>query len=259
MLIGIGKIGTTESDSDELKIQKSFLVYLALFMSFGGIVWGSIALFYGLIFQSIFPYSYVLISMINMTIFHFQKEIRLARFVQVFISLILPFLFQWSLGGFMPSGSIMLWSVLALLASLTFQDTKTAMKWLVMFLFLTLFSAFVDNTLKDFKPEILPDNSLIFVVINISLICTMVFILVVYFVNKYKDAEVRLEKERDNLRRSNLHLRKSYKTLRESYEAIKKSTPERLTGSKSTAQEMQLRELEDIIKAQKELMEKLNK
>ena len=87
----------------------------------------------------------------------------------------------------------------------------------------------------------------------------MVFILVVYFVNKYKDAEVRLEKERDNLRRSNLHLRKSYKTLRESYEAIKKSTPERLTGSKGTAQEMQLRELEDIIKAQKELMEKLNK
>ena len=188
MAINIASIGHAENDSDELQIQKSFLVYLALFMSVGGIVWGSISLFYGLAFQAAFPYSYVLISVVNMIIFYFTKDIRVSRFIQVLISLALPFLFQWSLGGFSASGSIMLWAILALIASLTFQSTGTVTGWLAMFLSLTLFSALIDERLKAFKPEILPDNSIVFVVINMTLICTAVFILVVYFVNKYKEA-----------------------------------------------------------------------
>lgn len=264
MAFNIAEIGHTENDSDELKIQKSFLVYLAVFMSVGGIVWGSISLFYGLGFQATFPLSYVLISAVNMLVFYFTKNIRTARFVQVFISLALPFFFQWSLGGFNASGSIMLWSILALIASLTFQSTGTATGWLAMFLTLTLFSALIDDKLKTFKPEILPDNSIMFVVINMMLICTIVFGLVVYFVNKFKEAEVNLEKERDNLRRSNLHLRKSYKTLRDSYQRIKASLPQKKStgepGEESSAdslqQEMHLKELEEILRAQKKLMDK---
>ena len=103
-----------------------------------------------------------------------------------------------------------------------------------------------------------------FVVINMMLICTIVFGLVVYFVNKFKEAEVNLEKERDNLRRSNLHLRKSYKTLRDSYQRIKASLPQKKStgepGEESSAdslqQEMHLKELEEILRAQKKLMDK---
>jgi large-conductance mechanosensitive channel len=269
MIAQLAKIGHTDKDSDELLIQKSFLVYLAIFMSFGGIVWGSICLYYGLEFQSIFPYSYVLISIVNMVVFYITKNIKPTRFVQVLISLSLPFIFQWSLGGFNASGSIMLWSILALIASLTFQSTGTATGWLAMFLSLTMFSAFIDERLKAFKPEILPDDSIMFVVINMMLICTIVFGLVVYFVNKYKEAEVKLEKERDNLRRSNLHLRKSYTTLKESYQRIKANlgsnqrnqakqhTPDK--EQEILTQEMHLKELEEILKAQKKLIDKQKK
>jgi membrane-associated HD superfamily phosphohydrolase len=263
MITQLAKLGHTIDDSDELLIQKSFLVYLAIFMSVGGIVWGTICLYYGLQFQSIFPYSYVLISVVNMAVFRITKNIKPTRFVQVLISLSLPFLFQWSLGGFNASGSIMLWSILALIASLTFQSTGTATGWLAMFLSLTLFSAFIDARLKAFKPDILPDDSILFVVINMTLICTIVFGLVVYFVNKYKEAEVKLEKERDNLRRSNLHLRKSYNTLRNSYQRIKSNLPQKTSGGaeqgmdkESLSQEIHLKELEDILRAQKKLIDK---
>lgn len=159
----------------------------------------------------------------------------------------------------------MLWAVLALIASLTFQSTGTATGWLAMFLALTLFSALIDERLKTFKPEILPDSSVVFVATNMILICTAVFILVVYFVNKYKEAEVKLEKERDNLRRSNIHLRKSYKTLRDSYQGMKASISKKAPEAKketsaedSMYQEMHLRELEEILKAQRKMMDKLN-
>jgi glucan phosphoethanolaminetransferase (alkaline phosphatase superfamily) len=264
MIATLSKIGHTENDSDELLIQKSFLVYLAIFMSVGGIVWGAICLYYGLQFQAIFPLSYVAVSVVNMLILNFTKNIKIPRFIQVLISLALPFLFQWSLGGFSASGSIMLWSILALIASLTFQSTSQATGWLAMFLTLTLASALMDERLKAFKPDILPDNSIMFVVLNMMLICTIVFGLVVYFVNKYKEAEVKLEKERDNLRRSNLHLRKSYSTLRNSYQRIKSSLPPkkaadsegRVSDNDLLTQEMHLKELEEILRAQKRLIDK---
>ena len=265
--MNIASIGHAPGDSDELLIQKSFLVFLAIFMSVGGLVWGSICIYYGLGFQSIFPYSYVVISAVNMLIFSFTKNIRIARFIQVLISLALPFIFQWSLGGFNASGTIMLWSILALIASLTFQSTTTATGWLAMYLTLTLLSAFMDDKLKTFKPEILPDNSIIFVVINLILISTIVFGLVVYFVNKYKEAETKLELERDNLRRSNVHLKKSYKTILDSYQRIKSSIPKKQPNKSdhdeleedSLQREMHLRELEEILKAQKKLIEKQQK
>jgi large-conductance mechanosensitive channel len=256
----IANLGHQVGDTEELQIQKSFLVYLALFMSVGGIVWGSICLYYGLTFQSLFPYSYVLISALNLVYFSFSKHIRPVRFIQVFISLALPFLFQWSLGGFNASGTIMLWAILALIASLTFQSTQTATGWLAVYLFLTLLSALIDDTLKQYKPEVLPDDSIVFVVINLTLISTIVFGLVVYFIRRYKDAEENLEKQRDNLKRSNLFLKKSHDVLRKSYEGLRQSQVELMKSEDAKIEDStvskQLLEYEKILSAQKRLLSK---
>jgi hypothetical protein len=253
----IGTLGHKEDDREELRIQKGFLVYLAIFMSVGGLVWGTISLSYGLIFQSIFPYSYVIISFFNLLYFNYSKNIRPVRFIQVLISLSLPFLFQWSLGGFSSSGVIMLWAILALIASLSFQSIKTSVAWLYVYLFLTLASAFFDNELKAFKPEILPDNSIIFVVINLTLISSIVFGLVVFFVKKYKDAEKNLEKERDNLKRANYYLRNSHNTLKNAYKSLKANKEKlesQVTQDLPENNQKQLAEYEKILEEQKEIL-----
>ena len=253
-------IGHSEGDHEELKIQKGFLVYLALFMSGGGIVWGTISLYYGLFFQSVFPYSYVLISALNMGYFSFSKNIKLVRFIQVFISLSLPFMFQWSLGGFGSSGIIMLWAILALIASLSFQSIQTSLNWLWVYLFLTILSAFLDEELKSFTPEILPDDSIIFVVINIILISSMVFGLVVFFVKKYKDAEVLLETERDKLKKSFVFLRNSHEALKAAYNKIKsqnkdlESQIKKNVDQSSDENAQKLEEYEKILAEQKKIL-----
>ncbi|MDW3197612.1 MAG: hypothetical protein R8G66_34925 [Cytophagales bacterium] len=100
---GISSLGHHEAESTIHKSRKSFLVFLTLFMSLGGLLWGTISVFHGLIYPSIIPYGYVVISIGNMIYFQQTRDFVKVRFIQVFISLTLPFLFQWSLGGFFSS------------------------------------------------------------------------------------------------------------------------------------------------------------
>jgi len=191
----ISAIGHSIGDSENLKIQKSFLVYLAMFMSVGGIVWGAICIYYGLYFQAIFPLSYFVISVFNMAMFGYLKNFEIVRFLQTFISLALPFVFQWSLGGFDASGSIMWWAILSVIASLSFQSVAISIRWLLVYVVFTVISAVFEKQVQTMKPEILPNSSIVFVAVNLILISCIVFGLVVYFVEQYKKAELKLAAE----------------------------------------------------------------
>ena len=197
-------IGHSPDDNEDVKLQKRFLICLALFMSVGGIIWGAITIFYDLYFQSVIPLGYVLLSCFNMLYFYFSKNYNRVRNFQIFISLILPFLFQWSLGGFQATGSIMLWSSLALIASLSFQRIKVTMIWLGLFIALTIFSAWIDPYLIDhMKPAILKDFSLLFTVLNITTIITIVFGLTVYLIYGLQSAQKKLRKNKLELEEKN--------------------------------------------------------
>lgn len=96
----------------------------------------------------------------------------------------LPFLFQWSLGGFFSSGVIMLWALLALVASPSFQTPKSSFIWLFLFLVFTTLSAVFQDYFYTLKPDILGDQSLLFVSLNAAVIGSIVFLLVIYFVQR---------------------------------------------------------------------------
>ncbi len=204
-LVSIGHIPT---DSPELKVKKSFLVFVAAFMSCGGLIWGSISIFYGLVFQSFIPYGYVVISIFNMIIFGTTKNFKLVRSIQVFISLLLPFLFQWSLGGFFSSGLIMLWAILALVASPSFQDGRSSIIWFLLFTAGTGISYWYDDYFITLKPAILPDQSLVFLVLNTIVISGIVYGLVLYYVRRSYNAQ-------KEVRLSNAKLKKVYSQLKE--------------------------------------------
>ncbi len=207
----IERIGVLNTDDAELKLQKNFLVYLAIFMSIGGLIWGGISLVYSLKIPAIFPLGYVVISFYNIAAYAYHKNFKIARTVQILASLLLPFLFQWSLGGFGSSGAIMLWALLALIASLTFKNSNEGFTWLVLFIVFTLVSAFFEELAISFKPEILPDLSLGFLVTNVTIISAIVFGLVLFFVGQQR-------KDREQLNEVLIRSQKQETQLRESSE-----------------------------------------
>ena len=99
LLASLSRIGVHSSDDELTANKKRFVVLEAVLMSCGGILWGGICLFLDKTGPSIIPFGYVVLSAINIFLF---KQYRWFAFTQGFqtgISLLLPFMFQWYLGG----------------------------------------------------------------------------------------------------------------------------------------------------------------
>jgi class 3 adenylate cyclase len=199
LLTTLLRIGDRPDDPDNVMLMHHFLVAMGIFMSIGGLIWGSISLSYGLTLQSLIPYSYTLLTVINFYFFKRYKNFQLTRFFQVLISLLLPFLFQWSLGGFVVSGAVMLWAMLALAASFSFQSAWLNVRWLAAFLALTVVSGILEPYLKAIAIEVPNHVTVLFFVLNIFIISSIVFGLNIFFLNRkdeLQQALIKAEKDK---------------------------------------------------------------
>lgn len=182
ILANISRIGIKPTDDDNTILRKQFLMYQGLSMSCGGLLWGALALAFKYPTQSIIPFGYTYITLANFYFFAKYKNFKISRNVQTSISLCLPFLFQWVMGGYSASGGVMLWAVLALTSSVTYQDIKSSVFWLVAFIALTLISLIFDPYFQQqFDMHLDKSVSVIFLVVNIVCVSGIVFALVLYF------------------------------------------------------------------------------
>lgn len=151
-------IADRPGDDAETRQQHRFMLLVSVVMSAGGLLWGAAALAAGLVVQATIPLGYTLITALNIAILAATKEFRVARSVQVLISLLLPFLFQWALGGFVSSGAMMLWAMLSVTASFSFDDTRVSIFWTLAYLALTVVSGVLEGRLP--VPEIMRDPAI---------------------------------------------------------------------------------------------------
>jgi len=180
----LGAIADRPGDDAEELLRHRIVIFAGLGMSGGGLLWGSLAASFGLRLESLVPFSYVVITALNLLVLAQTKRFPLARFVQLSASLLLPFAFQWALGGFITSGAVMIWAMLALIGSLAFEDIKHNIRWLVFFLLLTVVSGLVEPRL--ITPEAIRAEgvSTLFYVLNMVVVVSVVFGLVVFFVRQ---------------------------------------------------------------------------
>jgi signal transduction histidine kinase len=177
----LGAIADRPDEDEEEKLKHRFLLMTAATMSFGGIVWGVLCTALGLPLQGLIPFGYAIITVFNLFFLWKTKNFRIARTVQVLISLLLPFLLQWSLGGFVSSGCMMVWAVLSLVASLSFENLKSSVLWLILFLLLTAVSGGLEGSLT--VPDMLADAAIARYAfsINVGTVAAAVFGLTYYF------------------------------------------------------------------------------
>ncbi|MCA9559722.1 MAG: hypothetical protein KC583_14300, partial [Myxococcales bacterium] len=204
-------LADSEGDSDEDRLRHRFLIATGLSMSGGGILWGSLGLSVGTAGPAVIPFGYTVATAINLFVLSRTKAFVPARTFQVFISLALPFFFQWTLGGFTASGCVMIWSLLALVASLSFEDVRDSVRWWVLFLALTIVSGAIDRRLD--VPATIADPSLpaIFFAINLCTVASAVFFLTLYFVRARASAIVALNEKNAQLAQSQAALVQSEK------------------------------------------------
>ncbi|MEZ4583412.1 MAG: histidine kinase dimerization/phospho-acceptor domain-containing protein [Caldilineaceae bacterium] len=168
-------LGDLPTDSHETRVQHHFLINVSILMSLGGIFWGSVTAYYGYWLRAAIPLGYTVLTAINLVVFHYTKNFRFTRLFQVAISLALPFMFQWVLGGYVASGAMMLWAMFALVGSLTFRNLRLSTALLVAFLALTVFSGVIDQRVARFAIDSTPGFTTLLFVVNIFMACAIVF------------------------------------------------------------------------------------
>ena len=193
------EIGSEPSDSEELRVRKAVLVLSASLMASLSFVWVITYASLGLWVPAAIPFVYQLASATSIYAFARTRRYAMFRESQLLMSLVFPFLLQWSLGGFEVSSAVCLWGITSPLGALLFVGARQSVPWFVAFAGLVGFSAAIDPALSDGASEIPNGVVIIFFALNIIGVATTAYALLQYFV---RARERRFRSSRRSIRRS---------------------------------------------------------
>ena len=188
--------GVLPTDSPEERLRKATLTLSAALITPLAVVWVGTYWALGLYLSAAIPLGYQVVSLASLVAFVRTKRYRAFRFSQLLLMLLLPFLLQWSLGGFVASSGVMLWALLSPLGALMFQGLRPAVWWLLAFLALTALSGVIDTQVASEADRIPEAVIVIFFVLNIGAVSGTTFGLLRYFVRERERIHAELEVER---------------------------------------------------------------
>jgi len=173
-------VGVVRSDSDEVRLQKVTLTLAAVTVTALAVIWVGTYLALGLPVSAAIPFAYQVASVVSLVAFARTKDYRLFRFSQIVLMTVLPFLLQWSLGGYVASSAVSLWALVAALGALFFYSARQAVPWFVAFVGLTVVSGLADSRLAA-SPAAIPDGiQVAFFVLNILGVSLTAYLLLQY-------------------------------------------------------------------------------
>src|SRR6187431_160361 len=163
----IGAIGGLPSDTPDERLRKSALVLSSVLITGLSFVWVGTYVALGLWRSALIPFAYQVASMVGLAVFARTKRYGAYRASQVGMFLLLPFVLQWSLGGFVESSAVALWAFVAPLGALVFYGPRQAVAWFGAFLALVALSAAIDGILPEPSEEIPSSVGVAFFALNI--------------------------------------------------------------------------------------------
>ncbi len=133
----LARFGADPEDDEELRQKKSLLVLIVVLILPVSFVWGSLYLGFGSL-AGITAFIYFAVSLGSLVVFARTGSFRLLIVTQCLDILLAPTAGQMFVGGFLPSGGVALWAILAPLGALVFLEVRRAIRWFVAFVLVFL-------------------------------------------------------------------------------------------------------------------------
>jgi class 3 adenylate cyclase len=165
------------------------------------LIWVGTYAVLGLWVSAAIPLVYQLASAVSIYTFARTRRYLLFRASQLWMSLMFPFVLQWSLGGFGNSSAVSLWAVTAPLGALLFVGARQSIPWFLGFVALVGVSGALDPTLARDAPAIPSGVVVAFFTLNIVGVATTAYALMQYFVRGRERALAELAREHRALER----------------------------------------------------------
>jgi len=182
----IARRASVPGDGTDVRTQKTLLVLSALLFMPPSIVWSAVYFVFGEPLSAAIPFAYIILTVLGLATFALTRRFALLRWVELALILVLPFALQLSLGGFVPSSAVVLWSLLAPIGALVFGAPRPSL-WLLAFLALVAVAGALEGSLRGTNglPNLLRTT---FFVLNIAAISTLTVTLLAVFNRQRDDA-----------------------------------------------------------------------
>jgi adenylate cyclase len=197
----LASIGVLPTDSRDEALRKETLVLAAVVITGLATVWVATYWALGLHVAAAIPFVYQIVSIINLILLAKTKRYRFFRACELALSLVLPFVLQLSLGGFVASSGVVLWSFTAPLGALLFTGRRAAVNWFGAFLGIIAISAIVDPFLGNETGEIPHWIAISFFALNVLGVTGTCYLLLHYFVGERDRAAEIVAAERERSER----------------------------------------------------------
>jgi adenylate cyclase len=187
------RTGARASDEPGERLRKEALVLTAVVISVLATVWVVTYLLLGLVLSAAVPFAYQVISVASLAWFARTGDFSTLRLVQIGAMLVLPFVLQWTVGGFEPSSAVMIWAFAAPLGALVFFGPRQAVLVFAGYVALAVLSGVIDPLLPQ-PANAIPDAlRLVFFVLNIGGVSVVTYAVLQYFVAERERAQAETE------------------------------------------------------------------
>ncbi len=183
------RIGADPVDTDEIRLRKQLLLVTAVMGILAGAVWGVLYIVLGQPLPATIPMGYAVLSATSIGVLAITRRYRFFAFSQILLILILPFALMLSLGGFARSSGVVMWSLLAPLGAMVFEDTGRAPRWFAAYVGLLAASLFLEPMFAGLPPP--GAQALPMFVLNVAGVSVFAFVLLIFFATQ-KDTALRL-------------------------------------------------------------------
>ncbi len=200
---GFRNAGILPSDTEELRLQKSLLIFATGLISFASMLWLFIYWQLGPQFSSTIPFVYQLLLVGNLLIYLKSGNFDRFRHLQLSFFLFVPFIAQWSMGNFISASGLSLWGLLAPVGAILFIGAREALAWFFAYIFLTLLSGAFDFLLADaliaLQYRVPTRTTVFFFALNFTAVSTLVFLLLRHAANERQQTNARLQEAHHQL------------------------------------------------------------
>ena len=193
-LANLAQIGADPLDDEDTRAGKALLVLISVLILPVALLWSILYLAFGSPVGWV-PLGYFATLLAAIVVFSRTRNFGQFLFVGQIAILLAPTLSMIPLGGFLDSGGVGLWGILAPLGALVFSDVRTAVRWYVAYVVVFLGSGIAGELVGGVSPTVPTWFTSTMLALNVTVAGTIVFTLLALFAAQRRNALAALRVE----------------------------------------------------------------
>jgi adenylate cyclase len=194
VLARLAQVGADPRDDEDTRAGKALLVLISVLILPVALIWAALYLAFGSPVGWV-PLAYAVVLFSSIVVFSRTRDLGTFLLVGQLAILFAPTLSMIPLGGFLASGGVGLWGILAPLGALVFSDVRSAVRWYLAYVIVFLGSGLAGELFGADSPTVPEWFTTTMLALNVAVGGTIVFTLLAVFADQRRKALAALRVE----------------------------------------------------------------